>query len=216
MEILFRDCPMTVYRSHTHSFWHDTIENLDTRQKLWRRIQRFRDLHTDATSPQRQLLFIRSCASSAELEDSETLHRLLQQNFGTYGRDVWLLIVVDDQNTTGPILHATNDKLITWMKPATQGRLETGGDGPGPYEEAIGFAIRCMLKDPATLAPQYPRVARCADILSRGSPLLQHGCQETEAGMWCGFVIRKGDTQKTLFCAFEGHSHREIAYPDQQ
>jgi len=217
MEITFRDLPMTVYRSPTHSFWHDNIEELETREKLFRRVQRFCDLATDPAG--RSLLFVRSVCGTSEVQESEAMYDALQQRFGVNGRQVFLLIIIDDQGMVGPILHSRYQNMIFWVKPITKGPLATAGEGPGPYEDAVGFCIRRILQDPEAMQPGgkpglCPEVAQSAEILKLGSALRTRGLRDSEAGLWCGMVLHKNAKEKTMLCALEGYSHREIAYPD--
>jgi len=217
VELTFRDVNMTVYRSLTHSFWHDDLETLDTQQKLSRRVQRFLALDKDVDKfPARSLLCVRCCVTSLEVLDSENMYKLLQQRFEKSGRKVWLLVIMDEQDRNGPILHSTLERLIFWVKPLCTGRLQVNGDGPGPYEEAIAFACRRMLQDPEGLMPggkaglgTWPEVTSSAEMLRPGGPLC---LRQSEAGLWCGMVLRKGAPEETMFAAFEGYSEREIPY----
>jgi hypothetical protein len=150
--------------------------------------------------------------------DSESIYTLLQQRFEKSGRKVWLLVIVDDQDRVGPILHSGCERLIIWVKPISVGPLELGGTGPGPYEDAVAFACRRILQDPEGLMPggkaglgTWPEVASTADIVNPGGPLI---LKQSEAGLWCGMVLRQNALEKTMFAAFEGYSEREIAYPN--
>jgi len=217
MEITFRDLPMTVYRSKTHSFWHDNIEDLETRQKLFRRVQRFCDLAVDQTG--RALLFVRSICGTGEVQETEAMYDALNQRFGTNGRKVFLLIIIDDQGMVGPILHSKYPHIIFWVKPVSEGPLATTGEGPGPYEDAVAFSCRRILQDPQALLPggqpghgAWPEVTSSAEILALGGSLRTRGLKDSEAGLWCGMVLHKNAEKQTMFCALEGYAHREIAY----
>mmetsp|Transcript_42570 Transcript_42570/g.67953 ORF Transcript_42570/g.67953 Transcript_42570/m.67953 type:complete len:367 (-) Transcript_42570:132-1232(-) len=215
MEVIFRDSPMTVYRCHTHSFWHDNIEDLGTRQKLWRRIQRFLSLATDsAHASPRKLLFVRTAVTSEELDDSETLYRALEQHFGNAGREVWLLIICEDQQLKAPIRHQSYERLIHYMQPIVSGPIQVDGEGAGPYEEAVGFAVRMTLGDPGAtaMAAQCQRVAKASDIIARSGSSSCVGCKPCEAGLWAGRVTKKGEAHAIMFCAFEGYSEREVPW----
>lgn len=221
IDVIFRELPMTVYRSTTHSFWHDDIEELATRERLWRRVQRFMGLHTDTCQQNnpRQLLFVRTAAGTHEIAETELLYKLLQETFGANGRQVWFLLIVDDQPIKGPILHSKYEGLMFWVQPITPGPLRSGGDAPGPYEDAISFAVKRILSAPSGMTADgqpganYPYVSSAADILAPASQLRAQGLRDSEAGMWCGMVLREGDEVETQFCAFEGHREREVPLP---
>lgn len=216
-ELTLNDLPMTVYRSTTHAFWHDNIEELETRQKLYRRVERFSGLGNEDKG--RALLFVRSICGTQELLESDLMYELLQQRFGTQGRQVFLLVIIDDQGLVGPILHSKLKNLIFWVKPLTQGPLKIEGEGPGPYEDAVAFACRRILHDPEALMPnghpgngQWPIVTHSSEILQLGGILRnQFGSQlrDSEVGLWCGMVQRKDAIEPIMFCALEGYSERE-------
>lgn len=213
IEVKLRDLPMTVYRSPTHSFWHDNIEDLVTRQKLFRRVQRFCDLSSDPSN--RALLFVRSICGTSEVQESEDMFDALKERFGQNGREVFLLVVIDDQGMVGPILHSKYQHLFFWVKPLTEGPLAASGEGPGPYEDAVAFSCRRILQDPYALRPpngSWPEVSCSAEILSLGSSLRSRGLRDSEAGLWAGMVLRENATEKTMFCALQGYEHREITY----
>lgn len=221
-ELTFRNIEMTVYRCATHSFWHDDMESIDTREKLWRRVQRFLALDKDDEKYRtpyavsgRPLLFVRTTTTTGEVEDSEEMYELLQQKFARSGRKVWLLVIVDDQNIVGPIMHSSFPRLLFWVKPLQAGPLPSQGEGSGPYEDAVAFMCRRILGDPE-LVPggqacmgAWPHVKHSFELRKPGPFLLK----ETEAGTWAGNVIHKDATEETMFAAFEGYSEREIAYP---
>jgi hypothetical protein len=195
-----------------HSFWHDNIEDENTRNKLQRRIKRFLGLAKEDT---RKLLFVRTAVVHEELEDSEKLYKALEKQFGKAGREVWLLIICEDQQMRGPIRHGYHERLLHWLQPTQGGKLSTTSEGTAPYEEGVGFALRYILGDASALATasQAPKVANCSEIVVQGSPFLKMGAKPCEAGMWCGRVqLRGGDPQGVMFCAFEGHSEREVPW----
>jgi len=216
VELAFNNLNMTVYRSFTHAFWHDDIEALDTRHKLWRRVQRFLALDKDeGKSPGRSLLFVRSCVTTSEVLDSERMYELLQQRFEKSGRKVWLLIIIDAQDMAGPILHSTLNRLIFWVQPQCTAPLAFDGDGPGPYEEAVAFGCGAIIHDPEGLMPgganaHWPNVTSAAEIMNPGGPVRM---REMDVGLWCGNVLPKGASEEISFAAFEGYSEREVPSP---
>lgn len=76
------DVPATgkrMYRSERHSFWHDEIGQPETQAKLWRRVKRF--LSLAKAQEGKDLLFLRSVASSDEVAQAEELYDALVQCF---------------------------------------------------------------------------------------------------------------------------------------
>lgn len=219
VEVTFRDLNMTVYRSSTHSFWHDNIEEPMTWQTLQRRVQRFEGLAKDSEHrPARALLFVRAICTTEEITGAEALFNALQQRFGRNGRQVFLLLVIEDQGLVGPILHSSYPNLLFWVQPLATGPLATTGDAPGPYEAAVAFACRRILKDPAALMPggvpgagMWPQVTSASEIFQIGSQLKARGLRDSECGLFCGVVKRKNALETTLMAAFEGFEHREVA-----
>jgi hypothetical protein len=204
-EIVFRSSPMTVYRSTNHAFWHDDIEDGQTIEKLKRRTNRFNELATDAkASPGRALLFVRTLCGTNELIKTEALYQALETRFGCKGRQVYLLAIIEDQGTKGPILHERHPNLMFWLQPLTNGPLN---EQAAPYTDAIDFACRRILKDPTAMTPQgggnILQVQSVHEVSRKG------GFRDSEAGLWCGMVQIKGVEKPKLFCAFEGYSHRE-------
>lgn len=220
-ELEFRKTPMTIYRCGTHSFWHDNIEDQGTRTKLLRRIDRFGQLDSDAGhTPARKLLFVRTLAGTQELREAEVLYEVVLRRFGGRGREIWLLLIIDDQPITGPILHSRYERLLFWVKPVSIGPLSLGMQG-APYSDAVAFAVKRVLRDSDALFPggkegsgHWPSVGSGVDILNKTGLLFDKGLRETEAGMWAGMVLHKGAAKKVLFCAFEGYREREIHYPN--
>jgi len=154
----------------------------------------------------------------AEVSDSEQMYTLLQQRLGIHGRRVWLLVIVDEQDIAGPILHSAHTRLIFWVQPICKGPLALGGDNAGPYEPAIAFACRRILQDPEGLMPggkvgggHWPQVTSSAELLPPGN--LNFKTKPAEAGLWCGTVQHQNAKEKVLMAAFDGFSEREIAYP---
>jgi len=217
VELTNQNLNMTVYRSSTHAFWHDDLEQLETRQKLWRRVQRFLALDKDVGQfPDRSLLCVRTCVTTSEVLDSERMYKVLQQRFEKSGREVWLLIIMEDQDEVGPILHSTLERLVFWVQPSSKGTLQSTGDAPGPYEEAVAFACRRILQEPEGLIPgilpglgTWPKVTSSAEMLGPGFPLR---LRQSETGLWCGMVLPKGAAEETMFCAFEGYAEPVAPY----
>jgi len=214
-DITFRNAPMTVYRSSTHSFWHDDIEDVQIREKLWRRANRFNGLATDAkSSPGRSLLFVRTCCGTEEIVKMEALYEVLQHRFGCKGRRVYLLVIIEDQGMVGPILHAKYPTLMFWVQPIKSGPIFKN-DAKGPYEDAVAFACRRMLQDPMALMPaagkRWPEIQCTEEILAQGGILRNRGLRDSEAGLWCGMVHIKHANGPQMFCAFEGYTQREMA-----
>eukprot|EP00930_Biecheleria_cincta_P072932 TRINITY_DN60277_c0_g1_i1.p1 TRINITY_DN60277_c0_g1~~TRINITY_DN60277_c0_g1_i1.p1 ORF type:complete len:419 (-),score=49.43 TRINITY_DN60277_c0_g1_i1:43-1299(-) len=92
----------TEYRSKHHTFVHDDITKQAVREKLGRRIERFLALAQDS----KDLLFVRACASTDELAETEDLYASLMSVFGNSQRRVLLALVVDGQaDNVGSIRH---------------------------------------------------------------------------------------------------------------
>lgn len=218
---------MTVFRSKTHSFWHDNIENDKDREKLWRRVDRFMKLsklETNVTMPthtQRTLLFVRSIAGTDELELTETLHFLLKSIFGKTGRKVVLLLILDDQCMTGPILHKQHEDILFWLQPTFKGELSLDGESPSPYEDAVSFAIARILGDAKGLYPggspnegAHPSVDHSTEILDTGGPFREVGARHTESGLWAGDYVVNGEGIEVLLSAFQGIEGIEDSVPN--
>merc|ERR1719456_880532 len=95
LEVTFQETALTVYRSPTHSFWHDDIQDEGCREKLRRRISRFLGVSSgEAQSAERALLFVRGIAGSSELDRTEELFEALRDKFEVNGRKVWLLLIL--------------------------------------------------------------------------------------------------------------------------
>jgi len=93
---------MTMYRSELHSFWHDDITKQEVREKMWRRIDRLLALRDSS----RDLLFVRSCASTDELAEVEDLYSALVDVFSATQKRILLAVVAGEQDVfQGPILH---------------------------------------------------------------------------------------------------------------
>lgn len=99
-----------MYRSDLVSHWHDPIDEQPTRDKLMRRIRRFAAL-AGGDDP-RPLLFIRVPTESAELGGMEELYAELKTKIGCFGRPVFLLVILENQEWAGLVLHKTNPFLF--------------------------------------------------------------------------------------------------------
>lgn len=201
-DLTMQDCAMTVYRSQTHSFWHDDINDSATQEKLRRRVSRFLGLAADnATSRRdkpRALLFVRSVATSAELSDVEVLFQLLKQRFEIQGRRVFLLVIVDGQPLLGPVLHTQHEGLMFWLQPLFSGRLALDCSVPAPYEDAIAFFVQRILNGPSSAENE----AKCPQVGKASEIRLENG--GTDSGLWVGKVALEGLPEDILFAAFEG------------
>lgn len=97
------------YRSKYHTFVHDDITKQTVRQKLARRIERFLALKKDSND----LLFVRACASTEELDETENLYTALTNLFGCPQRRVLLALILDGQvDSEDTIRHASLPGVI--------------------------------------------------------------------------------------------------------
>jgi len=206
---------MKVFRSQTHSFWHDDIDNDQDREKLWRRVLRFLKLPSVETEEQRTYLFVRSIAGTDELELTETLYSLLKARFGKTGCKVVLLIILDDQGMAGPIMHKQHDGILFWTQLPFQGPMSLDGELPTPYEDAVSFAIANILGDPSGVHPGgnpnegvYPSVNNSAEILEEGGPFREAGARHSKCGLHMGpYLVTTSNNQEkeVLISAFMGY-----------
>ncbi|CAJ1421514.1 unnamed protein product [Effrenium voratum] len=134
----------TVHRAEQHSFWHDDVSQPEVREKLQRRVCRFLDLANDFKSQPRDLLFLRSCACTDELNDVEELYSALIQRFVPGSRNrVLLAVVIDGQERReGPIFHASLPGLAFFLQPLNQ---EGSLDGKA-FSWAVGAACDAALQ----------------------------------------------------------------------
>jgi hypothetical protein len=204
--LIMDDCAMTVFRSRTHSFWHDDLHDSATLKKLHRRVERFRGLALDAAYEQpRTLLFVRSLACSDELSKVETLLELLQDRFESAQRKVLLLVIIDGQPFSGPVLHANREDVLFWLQPTFTGPLRSDCSMPAPHEEAVAFAVHRIISGSSELQERdWPRVHRSVDIVNRDGPLSHLGLKSTDSGLWVGKVRLADTDMETVFAAFEG------------
>lgn len=207
-DLTMQDCAMTVFRSRTHSFFHDDLDDAGTKEKLQRRVDRFLGLGAEsmARDAPRALLFVRSVASSSELQHVETLFDLLKERFECNGRKVYLHVIIDSQPFAGPVLHARHeDRLTFWLQPLHTGKLALDGSAPAPYDDAIGFAVRRLLDGPSQEEErEWPRVQRASEIMLENGFFWKLGVRETDSGLWVGKVRLEGSAEDVLFAAFEG------------
>lgn len=209
MEVIQQEQRMTVFRSPVSSFWHDDLDNDADREKLRRRVQRFLDLVKD---PRQALLFVRSVAGTHEVADSENLLQALQERFQVNGRKVYLLVILEDQPLRGPVLHQQHEELFFWVQPQFTGKLTPYLDAPTPFEEAVVFAVRRILRDPWGLYPngfpggieEWPVVESSAALLAPDSPLRKAGLRDTSCGVWAGNVRINGLPEEVMLAAFDG------------
>lgn len=198
---------MRVFRSHWHSFWYDDIDEDRVRERFSRRIDRFLALADDTDT--RELLFVRSIANTSELDDVETLFELLQERFERYGRRVFLCIVVPDQPITGPVRHATEDRMLFWVQPQKE-----DSDESGPFEDAVAYAMHWVLSltDPdAEVDDGSPVVSIASELLSKHGPLRTVETRQSIAGVWAGRARVRGYEGVVDVAAFEGYD--ELAVP---
>lgn len=138
---------MHLFRSSKHCFFHDDVRQEEVQAKLQRRICRFLDLRDNP----KDLLFVRSCASTAELLSIDDLHSDLVQFFGTSHRRVLLLVIVDGQNCRhGPVVHTTNASIIFYLQPYDTTAMDPDG---GAYCQAIAVAAELALNVPEASPP---------------------------------------------------------------
>jgi len=219
MEVTFQETALTVFRSPTHSFWHDDLEDEACREKLRRRIERFLDLASaKGEAASRPLLFVRGVAGAIELDQTEELFFALRERFEVNGRKVWLLLILEDQPILGPVIHSKYAELILWIQPRFEGQVSTNVNIPSPYEDAIAFTVRHILGDRGGLYPgeepeEWPRVDQALDILTPGSIFWNAGCRGTEVGLWVGNVLLKGAPREALMSAFQGLDQLEGESP---
>jgi len=183
---------MTVYRSQHHSFWHDDVTQREIREKMQRRIDRFLALRDDP----RDLLFLRSCASSGELLEAEALHAALEARFGSKNgqprRRILLGLILDDQDAAleGPFFNEDLPGIVL----TTQ---KFGGDkSAGPvYCAAAAAIISAALSKPPDDRPagfgveQGAPQWRCS--VANGSNLIRNGqvapLRFSDMGLHSGF-----------------------------
>lgn len=208
LDVRLNDKDFTIFRSDVHSFWHDDINDPVVREKIWRRIRRFLELDVSSS---RDLLFIRSVAGTPDLREVETLFTLLKSLFEKQGRRVFMCVIVEDQPVTGPIFHKEHERLFFWVQGQFTGTLSL--QSPGPYEDAIAFAVRWVQGEPNTSSHSFghapPVVSRASDILR----LRQFGLHHSMTGVWAGLVQVKGMQEEVHLAAFEGYDKVTLSRP---
>lgn len=214
-EIIVQNKSLTVFRSAMHSFWHSDLDDISTREQLWRRVARFLNLVADPSG--RAILFVRGVAGTAELSETEGLFESLKWRFGSGGRKVFLLVIIEDQGLMGPILHSKYPEIFIWVQPLFKGQLSLDPDTPAPYEDAICFAVQRVMGDPRGLCcqdgGQWPEVSEAAAVLAPGGPLQQAGLKSTEYGLFVGDVLVKGAVAEIFFGAFVGDDRPKGGLP---
>jgi hypothetical protein len=140
-----------VYMTDRHSFWHDDVLSPKTQEKLQRRIDRFLSLGRE----DKDLLFIRSVATTDELSEVEDLYAALLERFGANSlapcRRVLLAIVVEGQNRMeGPIQHKGLPGVVFYTQPRTSSVEEAAHEA---YCQAITSATSTALAVPEGCDP---------------------------------------------------------------
>ncbi|CAK0824456.1 unnamed protein product [Prorocentrum cordatum] len=127
------------------SFWHDDVSEAGTREKLRRRVDRFRALREE----RRDVLLIRSCACTREAEDLAALYRVLSGRLGApepAGRRVLLAAVVDGQPAfEGPLRVPGWPAVAAFLQPLADEGAALEGLG---YRRAIAAAVDAALDAP--------------------------------------------------------------------
>lgn len=125
------DKPMITHRSYYHSFWHDDLSDEATFAKYRRRMDRFKAIDAHNLP----VLFVRSVATTEEIQHTEKLYGELLQRFGRCAK---LLLIVDFQPADEHILvNGLDNLLIAKLHHSAHG----GDNGGAPYAKAIGVAI---------------------------------------------------------------------------
>jgi hypothetical protein len=107
----------TVYRTAMHSWWHDDPTDLATREKLQRRIERFKAMQA-TTSP---ILFARLAVSTDELPKVGNLMQALIQRFGAMSR-LLVIVIGQSENMTGPHMVSGMPNLMIYLMPLAGGK----------------------------------------------------------------------------------------------
>jgi len=115
---------------------------------------------------------------------------------------------------SSPVVHSKNPNLLFWVKPVYSGCI-SGKNDPGPYQDAVAFACRRILEDPAVVNGYWPSVSNSADILKPDGPVCKHfgsDMKQSEAGIWCGPLKVKGmpGGQTEILAAITGYEQREV------
>jgi len=134
--------PMTIYRSHLHSFWHDNPDESSMREKYERRIARMYGMagksEMDAGSS-KKLLFVRVAASTQELSRSEELLQLL---VGLFGSEVRLLLILNWQTMLqGPAMVADLPHLLVYFADGSIHDKSKQDIQGAPYAAAVKLGL---------------------------------------------------------------------------
>lgn len=140
--------PMIMYRSYYHSFWHDDLKDNATFEKYRRRMERFKAI--DARS--KSVLFVRTVATSDELEHIDTLYDELMQRFG---RGSKLLVIVDFQPEDEMVVVTGRENLLIAK---LHHRAHAADNGGAPYIKPISAAIEWAKTGSAPGATVSPSV----------------------------------------------------------
>lgn len=175
-DVILHGHHMTAYRSPTHSFWHDELEDYEVRAKIWQRVHRFLNLAIEDSHA--SLLFVRTVATTSELSEIENLFETLEFRKGN--KQVYLLVIISGQAVIGPILHAKHDRIIFWAQPTFE-RLTASVEYEQPFEDAILFGVQYVLGDAGADFGDYkfneiPSVPKAADLVSEGGFLQESHC----------------------------------------
>jgi len=123
---------VTMFRSRYHSFWHHDILDPAVREKLQRRMDRFRGMRdAQRTKP---MVFLRHVACTTELPQTEELFEELQAQFGS---EIFLVLVLSKQSVEGPILHGGNPRIVFY--PTRDHAVDSGA--AAPFVPAVQFAV---------------------------------------------------------------------------
>lgn len=136
---------LRVHRAARHSFWHDDVSEAQTREKLRRRLDRFRALCEE----KRDLLLIRICATTDEAEELAALYETLSGRLGAPGtarRRVLLAAVVDGQpGFEGPLRVPGWPAVSAFLQPRADEAVALEGLA---YRRAIAAAVDVALDAP--------------------------------------------------------------------
>jgi uncharacterized C2H2 Zn-finger protein len=136
-----------LYRSSRHCFFHDDITQPEVQEKLQRRTTRFLSVSEDT----KDILFVRSCASTSDLLCVDELYAELLRKFGASGQRVLLLVIIDGHDVQlGPIVHDTNPSIIFYLQPFDPKAMNPDG---GTYCHAIACAANLALDVPENASP---------------------------------------------------------------
>jgi len=107
----------TVYRSNTHSWWHDDPRDPAVREKFTRRVRRLREMQ----AVNRPILFVRHAATTDEIPMVGMLMQALLQRFGRESR-LLFLVSAQDAAAQGPYLVDGMPNLLLFLTPIANGK----------------------------------------------------------------------------------------------